>query len=353
MFQASALAKHNLMTVASFYSSRNLGVLGSLRREISAIENVDLREKLRFAFTAILARASKRYQWNRKRPLNAATHNYYIAPVFYEWNVYDLFLRKVEAVISSDDYMRNALGGPLLSRTIDVEYRLGSADRLDLPEGSVDYVFTDPPFGSNIFYSDMNLFQEAWLGRLTDSSKEAVVDRSGNGKGRRTSERYEGLLTDSLRECHRVLKPDGWLSLVFSNSSGDLWALVQRAIRTAGFTIDPEAISLLDKGQRSVKGLASGFEDVVTVDLVLSMRKSQPGGEESQRAPSTGFDVALDGVLANGALPTASHVYLNLVREYLRQHWPIGGLNLESVSLALRDRGYSTDPSSGRLRRLP
>lgn len=351
MFQASALGKHNLLTVASFFSSRNLAVLGDLLREISKIENVELREKLRFVFTAILARASKRYQWNRKRPLNAATHNYYIAPVFYEWNVYDLFLRKAEAMIKSDNYIRDALGGPLLPSTIDVDYRLGSADCLDISDGSVDYVFTDPPFGSNIFYSDMNLFHEAWLGTITDRSKEAVVDRSGNGEGRRTAERYETLLTDALKECKRVLKPDGWLSLVFSNSNGDLWALVQRAIRAAGFTIDPDAIALLDKGQRSVKGLASGFEDVLTVDLVLSMRKSQLGDDELRLAPSTSLETALEAVLTSKSLPTASHVYLNVVREYLRQHWPIEGLNLASVSSALRERGYSTDVSTGRLNR--
>lgn len=349
MFQASALGKHNLLTVASFFSRRNLAVLGGLLREISDIEQVELREKLRFVFTAILARASKRYQWNRKRPLNAATHNYYIAPVFYEWNVYDLFLRKVEAMINSDNFIRNALGGQLISSTIDVDYRLGSADRLAIPDGGVDYVFTDPPFGSNIFYSDMNLFHEAWLGRITDRSQEAVVDRSGNGETRRTAERYETLLTDALKECHRVLKADGWLSLVFSNSSGDLWALVQRAVRAAGFTIDPETIALLDKGQRSVKGLASGFEDVVTVDLVLSMRKSQPDDVELHPAPPSALKTALDAVLTTKTPPTASHVYLQMVREYLRQHWPIGGLNLASVSSALRKRGYSTDASTGRL----
>ena len=50
----------------------------------------------------------------------------------------------------------------------DVTYELASVDALKhLGAESVDYVFTDPPFGSNIFYSDMSLFHEAWLGRRT------------------------------------------------------------------------------------------------------------------------------------------------------------------------------------------
>src|SRR5204863_5346987 len=104
-----------------------------------------------------------------------------------------------------------------------------------------------------------------------------VVDRSGARAGRRSAERYEDLITDSLRECYRVLKPGRWLSLVFSNSSGEMWALVQRAIHTARFQL--EHVSLLDKGQRSVKGLASGFENTVTYDLILSMHKTATASE--------------------------------------------------------------------------
>ena len=60
---------------------------------------------------------------------------------------------------------------------------LASADSLShLADGSVDYVFTDPPFGSNIVYSDMHLFPEAWLGNRTDREREAVIHTSGKRK---------------------------------------------------------------------------------------------------------------------------------------------------------------------------
>ncbi|MEI6450171.1 MAG: DNA methyltransferase [Actinomycetes bacterium] len=256
MYQASALGRHGLDSTARFFSARNLVALTALRDAIGATEDAGIRSKLMFAFTAVLARASKRYQWSRQRPLNAANQNYYIAPVFYEWNVFDLYRRKVEAIIRSDDLIRTHLAMRPGSAPGSVEYRLGSARRLALPDNSIDYVFTDPPFGSNIFYSDMNLFQEAWLGDLTDHTEEAVVDRAHNGGVRRTAGRYESILTEALQECARVLKPGKYLSLVFSNSSGRLWSLVERATRNAGFVIDPDALSVLNKGQRSIKGLA-------------------------------------------------------------------------------------------------
>lgn len=360
MFQASALAKHNLVTTASFFSDRNLAMLAALRMAIDEEDDRALRSKLLFVFTAILARASKRYQWSRKRPLNAAHQHYYIAPVFYEWNVIDLFERKAEAVLRSDEFINDERRSAAFLRGEHdppgepaVDYRLGSADALDLPDESIDYVFTDPPFGSNIFYSDMSLFQEAWLGRTTDHGREAVVDRSGTGTQRRTAERYEGLIADALRECHRVLKPCGWLSLVFSNSSGAMWALVQRAVAAAHFVIDPDRIAVLDKGQRSVKGLTSGFENVVTADLVVSMRKARVPDElaEITVAPDAFVDSAIDTAIAGKERDTPTHVYLGVVREYLRHGYDVGAIDMAHITHHLSDLGYEVDAAQGTITR--
>ncbi len=348
MYQASALGKHGLSSTADFFSDRNLAMLTALRDAIQRERDDRVRDKLMFAFTAILPRASKRYQWSRQRPLNASNANYYIAPVFYEWNVLDLFARKVRAVSRSDDKIREERRRRLLTGTLDSRYRAGSAARLDLVDGSVDYVFTDPPFGSNIFYSDMNLFQEAWLGVFTDPSDEAVVDR-GRKLGRRDAARYERLLTEALQEAHRVLRPEGWVSLNFSNTSGALWALVQRAIINAGFVLDPDRISVLDKGQRSVKGLASGFENVVTADLVLSMRKARAGESlELEHAPSNATQTAVGEALQAEA-PTPTHVYLQVVRSFLRHHWDASDLDIAEIGFELRARGFDVHPGSGLL----
>src|SRR5262249_53411568 len=110
MYQASALGKHGLTTVASFYTERNLAALTALREAIAEVDDEAIRGKPLFAFTAILTRASRRYQWSKKRPLNAANANYYIAPVYYEWNVFDLFERKIEAAKRSDEWLRERRG---------------------------------------------------------------------------------------------------------------------------------------------------------------------------------------------------------------------------------------------------
>lgn len=333
MHQASALTKHGLTSTAKFFSQRNLVTLSALRAEIDAVSDSRLRDKLCFVFTAILTRASKRYQWSKKRPLNAANANYYVAPVFYEWNVFDLFQRKLEAIIRSDDWIREHSQASLFnqSENSDIEYEIASANRLPLTDESVDYIFMDPPFGSNIFYSDMNLFQEAWLGEFTDETAEAVVDRADTGLGR-SPDRYERLLTEALEECRRLIRPGGYITMVFGNSRGAMWAVVQRAIATSGLTVVPEHLAVLDKGQRSVKGLASGFETVATLDLLLTL---QP--DESRPSPSTIPDDAavsevVRRVLAtdNGAT-TPSHIYLELLRHGFAEGWDLSHLNMRRV----------------------
>lgn len=354
MYSRSGLGKAGLRATKDFFSARNAIALFELWQAIQRIDSEPLRQKLLFAFTAILPRASRRYQWSPKRPLNAQNQTYYIAPIYYEWNVFELFQRKVEAAIRSDHELFN--DHPLLAHFAETEatYSIASADRLaHLGDESVDYVFTDPPFGSNIFYSDMNLFHEAWLGAVTDAESEAVVHTTGRRKAG-AADRYEQLLRAAFAESYRILKPGRHMSVVFGNSSGTIWGLVQRALRESGFDPSPVHVAVLDKGQRSVKGLNSGSESVVTVDLILTVRKPRAGeildkaALGSELDPTPMIQTAIAGLDSTKAL-NPSHVYARILRDAIRQHLPLDRLHLSDVLVGLRAAGYSIDGKSGLL----
>ena len=355
MYSRSGLGKRGLTETKYFFSARNAIILKELWEAISDINDIGIRKKLQFAFTAILPRASRRYQWSKKRPLNAQNQTYYISPVYYEWNVFELFLRKVKATTRSDDVIfgKNNLFGER-TELGNVIYNLASADSLDhIVSESVNYVFTDPPFGSNIFYSDMSLFHEAWLGQITNNDNEAVIHTCG-AKKINSIERYKELLKSAFREAYRILIPGGYMSVVFGNSNGSIWSLVLKALREAGFDSIPDRVTILDKGQRSVKGLSSGSESVVTVDLILTVQKPidrNPGetnGAWRQAEPEDLTQTVIANI-DNGDLKNPSYVYAQILREAINQHLLVDNLHLSDVLIALRNAGFSIDSKKGHL----
>src|SRR5262249_45929367 len=128
-----------------------------------------------------------------------------------------------------------------------IEVRQGSSTRTNLADKSVDYVFTDPPFGGNIPYSEVNFISEAWLGRSTRTRDEAIVS-STQTKG---LEAYESLLTKAFQEMRRILKPAGKATVVFHSTQADVWQALTSAYSAAGFSV--ELSNILDKKQGSFK----------------------------------------------------------------------------------------------------
>jgi DNA modification methylase/DNA-directed RNA polymerase subunit RPC12/RpoP len=347
MYKRSALEKWDLTETKKFFSYRNAIVLDDLWKRINAVKNENLRQKLRFTFTAILPRASRRYQWSIKAPLNAAIQNYYIAPVYYEWNVYDLFLRKINAVAKAEGVIAESAE----QLTTTQNYVNASADELPhLENESVDFIFTDPPFGSNIFYSDMNLFHEAWIGERTDNSREAVMKTTGKNK-QQSKDDYQEVLTGAFSEAWRTLKEGAYLAVVFGNSQGSIWSVVQQSIYNAGFVSKPEKILILDKGQRSVKGLNSGTEKVATLDLIVVIKKNS-NADMTPITLSDDYKETINKTMDNIELSptlTASHIYLEVLRTAMSDHVCMADLDLHDILTEIENRGFSVDPQSGYL----
>jgi predicted RNA methylase len=140
----------------------------------------------------------------------------------------------------------------------------GDCASIPIVANSVDYVFTDPPFGENIYYADLNFLVESWHRVLTNPANEAIVDRAKK-KG---VHEYQELMRRCFEEYHRVLKPGRWMTVVFSNSSNGIWRAIQEAMGTAGFVVAD--VRTLDKQQGSYRQVTSS---AVKQDLVISAYK--------------------------------------------------------------------------------
>jgi hypothetical protein len=154
---------------------------------------------------------------------------------------------------------------------------------------SIDYIFCDPPFGSNIYYSEVNLLWEAWLGRLTDRREEAVVHREEDRGTKRLAD-YAALMESAFQEMFRVLKPGRWATVEFNNSDGQVFEAIKQAVRSAGFEI--QNMMFLDKEQKTFKQIkgVKGEEDVVGHDVIFNLHKPHaPGRLEGQSEASRDF----------------------------------------------------------------
>jgi len=161
------------------------------------------------------------------------------------------------------DRLKAALSRPY-ARLDHAMIGVGSCTALQLSDQCIDYIFTDPPFGSNFAYAELNFLTECWHKVYTNTEQEAIVsDHQQKG----TSE-YQELMEQSFREYYRVLKPGHWITVVFSNSSNAIWRAIQEALGVAGFIIAD--VRTLDKKQgtfNQVHGVS------VDQDLVISAYK--------------------------------------------------------------------------------
>ena len=146
---------------------------------------------------------------------------------------------------------------------------------LTFPADSVDYVFTDPPFGDNLAYSELNFLNESFLRTFTRNEPEAIVSRTQ----RKDAAAYQRLMQRCFQECQRVLKPGRWMTLVFHNSRNAIWNAVQEAMMAAGFVVAD--VRVLDKRQGTFNQVKAS--QAVKQDLVISAYKPNGGLEKRFR----------------------------------------------------------------------
>jgi hypothetical protein len=140
------------------------------------------------------------------------------------------------------------------------------------PETTADYIFTDPPFGGNLMYSELNFLWEGWLKVFANNMTEAIENKI-QGKG---LVEYQRLMTDCFKEYFQVLEPGRWMTVEFHNSKNSVWNAIQEALQTAGFIIAD--VRTLDKQQGSFNQVTQA--GTVKQDIIISAYKPNGGLED-------------------------------------------------------------------------
>jgi DNA modification methylase len=256
------LKSHGYKYLYQFYPERTLLVIDrflKLSKDIKS--NIPL-----FILTSALPKLTK---LNRYMPehggralVGPRANTLYIPPLFVENNAIEQIKYQFEKIAKAIQ-----VDGKNVIQT-------SSATKINLPNNSIDYIFTDPPFGGNIMYSELNLLSESWLKLITNNKKEAIT----NDFQSKTVIEYQDIMVDCFKEYFRVLKPGKWITVEFSNRSAVVWNAIQYSLRKSGFLI--VSVDILDKERPGFVGMIG--PNAVKEDLAITCFKPNSKTESVQ-----------------------------------------------------------------------
>lgn len=253
----------NFRTVAELFTKRNLWALALLLnkiQDISTCQNV-----LQFEVTSIILKASRMMGHNDDGIGRISKGTYYIPQIEHDINVW----RFMEDTLSDFKaaYSEIILTNPkILISTSD-------ACSLNLQSNSIDYVFTDPPYGGNVQYGELNFIWEAWLNFDTNWINNEIVVNETRGI---SDNQWASMMLQAFIEVFRVIKPGHWISLCYHDTSEGTWQFIQDLMAQVGFISErSETTNYIDTATKTTNQYFA--EKVTKRDLVINFRKPRPG----------------------------------------------------------------------------
>ena len=267
MMRVGRMKPSKITHLHHFFLKRPLFTLASFWKKALQIPDPEFRAKALFFVEqsvwglSVLARYT---------PTHFSQVNQYLSGVFYmASHIVDVSPRYI---LGGKAKRLSTVYGNLRAKKELVVTATQDTSYIGIPPNSLDYAFIDPPFGENIYYSDLNILIESLHGVVTNAKSEAIIDRV---KGKDFAH-YQRLMTGCFRMVYDSLKPGRWLTVEFSNSNASIWNLIQTSLGEAGFVVSN--VSALDKKQRSFQSIVS--PTAVKQDLVISAYKPNGGFEE-------------------------------------------------------------------------
>lgn len=255
------LRTHGINNVHQYNTKRNSLALSIV---LEYFEKSTYGNILKFIFTGMVNRSSKmnRVHFNNFFFGGGGWNAGHMKGTLYVPNI------SVETSILEqlDDKLNSLLRAlPYLPKHNCNTVSVASADKLLVPDNSIDYIFIDPPFGANIMYSELNYIVEGWLKVITNNNSEAIENRV-QGKD---SDFYQSMMTRCFMEYYRVLKPGKWITIEFSNTKASVWNSIQRSLSNAGFVI--ANVAAIDKKQGGMRAITTST--AVRQDLAITCYK--------------------------------------------------------------------------------
>lgn len=260
--------------IEQLHSKRQLFSLSLLFHYINQIDDPMLRDLMRFVFSATLNKTNLTFSSTHGRKASRGDsgimrlYRYWIPPQTLDLNIWDQFDQKFKNTV------KFKLENELIIGNFDRDnlkiFNI-SATQLsqEIPRESIDYIYTDPPYGKHIAYLDLSTMWNSWLGfEVNEPTKQLEVIEGGDLN--KSKQEYIDLLEASISEMFKVLKFERWMSIVFAHKDPAYWDAIVKSAQKTGFeyvntAVQPSTIQSLHKKKNPLT--------VLSGELVLNFRK--------------------------------------------------------------------------------
>ena len=343
------LKRERYDSLDQLFTRRNLWAAAMLREAIEQESSLQMRAFLLGAFTSMIHLCTRMCpalepgEGNHQTAFSStwAQHSYWSAKRFLEANVWEKFESAVvghQGLVHAKNESNEALGEVRLTddwrKVLDGEADIAvvTDDCVELmrkmPEGCVDYIFTDPPYDASIQYGELSYLWNAWLKedfRYTERIVAREVVR--NERQQKPFEAYHALLNNSFQGFYRVLRPERCLTLTFHNPTFKVRNATVRAGVFSGF--DYEHIHHQRLGQVSAKAMLQPFGSAQGDFYLRFLKTARPGRAMEEVSEERFRRIVIETcreVIARRAEPTPYTILMNQVDPVLAQRGLFGAL---------------------------
>jgi DNA modification methylase len=261
-------------TVDKLFSDKQIAQLSLLKSIILKQKNDNIRNSFLLMFSGIVTKANLTYHTGntatRDGQGNASAFQYYryrIAPDPKDVEIMKYFELRFQKIRDAKKEMHYEINDKTISNASIIK---GTATNLSfIKNETIDYIYTDPPYGKKIPYLDLSAMWNAWLD-LDVSEQDFKNEAIEGGELGKSKSEYNELMAQSITEMYRVLKFDRWLSFVFAHKDPEFWHLIIDTAERCGF----EYIGAVPQknGQTSFKKRQNPFT-VLSGQLIINFRK--------------------------------------------------------------------------------
>ncbi len=235
LIQNARISAKSGMTTADLFPKRALICQSFLFDLISNLEDCPEKELLRFTFTSNLANCSKLVPPILSRgdmSQGAWMTGFYIGKTYLENNVFHYFENRLSKTIKGKEcYLQLRK-----KNHVKTSYKILNEDakHLPLPNDSIDFVYTDFPYGDTVPYFEQSQLWNHWLNNEVDYENEIVV--SDSPERNKTIIDFKEGIDRSVSEISRVLKNKKHFVFHFHSLSGEEWNSIVGPLKKYGFS---------------------------------------------------------------------------------------------------------------------